>query len=480
MGLSNDLVSQFMNIAKDTEKTKKEETLQGTAKIITNTDGSKTTYVQIDGSELLTPAIRTADIENNERVTVLVKDHTATITGNVSSPAARTNAVQSLGEVVATKVSTIDFEAQTGRINDLVADNVDILGRLDADEAVIGTLDTTYATIDNLSAANADIDNLTSTYGQFVIATAENFTAANGRIDNLGSTYANIEFSNIGEAAMRKIFADSGIIKDIVVDGISITGELAGVTIRGDDIIANTIVADKLVVRGDDGIYYKLNTDGLDVVANEADQDETNSINGQIIMANSITATKIDVEDLVAFGATIGGFKIEDHSIYSGVKESINNTTAGIYADDEGQVALGDADNFIRYSKDEDDNYKLEISADSILFGANKKTIDQLEDSNAELKDELDLYKKYFTMSENGFSISDGLGNETAELLLDSGIISFKKNGEQKGYWDGDDFHTGNIIIDVTKRAQFGDFAFVPRSDGSLSFLKLSGTEVTE
>ena len=51
----------------------------------------------------------------------------------------------------------------------------------------------------------------------------------------------------------------------------------------------------------------------------------------------------------------------------------------------------------------------------------------------------------------------------------------FKKNGVQFGLWDGENFYTGNIIIGVNERAQFGNFAFVPRSDGSLSFLKVGG-----
>ena len=60
-------------------------------------------------------------------------------------------------------------------------------------------------------------------------------------------------------------------------------------------------------------------------------------------------------------------------------------------------------------------------------------------------------------------------------LSLDNDLIIFKKNGQQFGWWDGVDFHTGNIVIDVTERAQFGNFAFVPRSNGSLSFMKVRG-----
>lgn len=60
-------------------------------------------------------------------------------------------------------------------------------------------------------------------------------------------------------------------------------------------------------------------------------------------------------------------------------------------------------------------------------------------------------------------------------LTLDNGLIEFSKNGAIFGWWDGVDFHTGNIVVEVNERAQFGDFAFVPRSNGSLSFLKVGG-----
>ena len=60
-------------------------------------------------------------------------------------------------------------------------------------------------------------------------------------------------------------------------------------------------------------------------------------------------------------------------------------------------------------------------------------------------------------------------------LELDNDMIKFKKNGVQFGWWDGVDFHTGNIVVEVNERAQFGNFAFVPRSDGSLMFLKVGG-----
>ena len=59
------------------------------------------------------------------------------------------------------------------------------------------------------------------------------------------------------------------------------------------------------------------------------------------------------------------------------------------------------------------------------------------------------------------------------KLKLDNDMIQFTKNGTPIGWWDGNDFHTGNIVVEVNERAQFGNFAFTPRSDGSLMLLKV-------
>ena len=78
---------------------------------------------------------------------------------------------------------------------------------------------------------------------------------------------------------------------------------------------------------------------------------------------------------------------------------------------------------------------------------------------------------KYFEFTVDGLIIKSGEGQ--MQLHLDNDIVRFTKNGEQFGWWDGINFHTGNLYIDVYERAQFGNFAFVPRSDGSMSFLKV-------
>jgi hypothetical protein len=70
------------------------------------------------------------------------------------------------------------------------------------------------------------------------------------------------------------------------------------------------------------------------------------------------------------------------------------------------------------------------------------------------------------------------IGSKGSQIVLEIDNetgITFKKNGTPIAWWDGNDFHTSNIYVEVEQRARFGDFAFIPRSDGSLSFLKVGG-----
>ena len=588
MALSNELVSQFAKIATEKEETKKEEIVYGTT-----VSYNDTIYVKLDGSDRLTPITSTTVVKPDERVTVMIKDHSAIVTGNISSPSARNSDVEELGTqisefdtIVANKVDTEELNATNARIDTLntdtvnirkdlnaananietlTADNVTINETLSAQSASIDNLEATkisvevadakYATIENLEATNVSVNNLSSTYAEFKSTTTTKLAAVDASIENLETNklsaasadlkYANIDFSNIGQAAIETFYSKSGIIKDLTIEGGTITGELVGVTIKGDLIQGGTVVADKLVVKGENGLYYKLNTDG---VTTEAQQTEYNSLNGSVITAKSITATKISVTDLVAFDATIGGFNITENSIYSGVKSSASNTTRGIYLDNDGQAVFGDDTNYLKYYKDEDNTYKLAISANSIYLGSSDKdvgtmikdvdnkidsTADDLELSIATQsasitndvhgivlnaledyveKDEYESYKsttkssleilsdqmemnftetnstittvdgkvdskfeelsKYIRFSTDGIEI--GKDENSLKLKLDNDMIQFTKNGTPIGWWDGNDFHTGNIVVEVNERAQFGNFAFLPRSDGSLMLLKVN------
>lgn len=108
--------------------------------------------------------------------------------------------------------------------------------------------------------------------------------------------------------------------------------------------------------------------------------------------------------------------------------------------------------------------------SDQFLFEFNtlKTTVGE---NDAESRANFEEIYKYISFE--GGNIKLGNNESAITLTIENDRISFKKNGQEFGWWDGVDFHTGNIVVEVNERAQFGNFAFVPRSNGSLSFLKI-------
>ena len=100
-------------------------------------------------------------------------------------------------------------------------------------------------------------------------------------------------------------------------------------------------------------------------------------------------------------------------------------------------------------------------------------TTEQLDEVNGDLLNVIEALQKNFEFNLDGLTIK--AGENAMSLVLDNDLIKFVKDGKEFGWWDGVDFHTGNIVIGLTERAQIGSYAFVPRSDGSLDFLKVGG-----
>lgn len=463
MSLSSDLISEFVKVTKDDEKPKSETVVYGTTVVY---EGS--TYVKLDGSELLTPVSTTSDTKDGERVTVMIKDHTATITGNMSSPSARSGDVKNIaGEI----------NVEKGRIDDLIAENATITEKLTAAEGEIENLNTDklsardadlkYATIGDLEATNAEFNNLGSTYAKIV-----DLEAQQAQIDNLGAKYAKIDFANINEAAITKIYAEHGIIDDLTFKDGRVVGELVGVRIKGDLIEAGTLKADKLVVKGSDGLYYKLNIEGGATVSEQvSDEDLQNGLSGDIIVAKSITAEKVAVDDLVAFGATIGGFHISENSIYSEKKAALANKDSGIYFDKDGQLSVGDGNNYLRYFKDENGEYKLEVSASSILM--------KIGDGTSNLEDTIDTVDQNINyLAEKTEYISVGTDddeNPYIELGKKDSDFKLRITNEKLELYDGSStpayISNQKLMIkkaEVIDEMQFGNFVWRKRSNGNM------------
>jgi hypothetical protein len=199
-------------------------------------------YVKIDGSEEYIPTYTVVNGQTGDRVVCEIRNHSVLVTGNLSSPSA------------------------TGDDVKQVSDKVDFL-------------EANRITTDYLEAHYAEID------------------------------FANINVANIKQGFMESLLVSQGIIANRVVGSeVIATNVLTGVNIYADDIVAGTLSVDRLVFRGSEqSVIYQLNN-----ISGALQAENVDTINGEVItprtiaadriIAKSITATEINVQNLVATG----------------------------------------------------------------------------------------------------------------------------------------------------------------------------------
>lgn len=503
MGLSSDLISQFVKITKDstTKKSSSSSSSSGLYGTVTLIEGGqteaekKTIFVQLDGSELITPVTTTINVAVDDRVTVDITNHSATVTGNLTSPSVNTenlsqtetnlnNAIDAVSELAvknltATRAEIENLIATEATIKNLKATNATITDLI-ATNATIENLIASDATITDLIATNAEIENLISSKATItgLIASKAEITdleATTAEIDSLGTKYANIDFANIGEAEIQAFYAKFGMLTEVNISEAYVTGKLIGVDITADCITSGTLKAERLILKGGDGLFHQINVAAGEITEGEVIENTDEGILGSIIVANSITAKQINVDDLRAFGATIGSFKIGDNSIYSGVKESIDNTTRGVYMDTDGQVYFGDEKNYIRYRTKTDDSgnivydsdgnvaYVLEISAEAIAFG------EDLKGSATDLKAitervKIGTYKDPAT-SDSKPSIELAEGDSNYKQVITNTDAMFMDGNNVKTRINTDGIDTNNL--NVSGEFSQGQWIWAERANGN-------------
>lgn len=473
MRLSDELKSEFAKLISKPEK-QTETIMYGTIAIRDNI-----MYVNLDGSDILTPITTTTSVKDGDRVTVLIKNHTAMVTGNLSSPSSSSSEV----DEIRTKVNSI--EAITANIDDIVADNVYIKEHLTANEAYISELQTdnisiketleantakiskletnkldaqtaniTFATIKNLEATNADIYNLSATYAEFSSTTTTRLNAVEATIDsldvgNLEATYAKIDFANVNTASITQGFLSSlmvsqGLLSDRVVsEEVTVTNCLTGVHILANDIIAGTIDASVIDVTNlncsnltvgtingtqisDNAITTSkvaddaITTDKIVAEAITSTQIAASAITSNKIAANAVTASHILVDSLSALSANLGtvtaGVIRSDNYVYN---ESLDKTTSGMEIDLSSATIR--AKNFGIYS-DGSAMIKGDIYADALY--ADSLTID---DNLFSIKGVIggDLTEKTILSIEGNQASSESAG--TCDFTTDLGSFMFLK-----------------------------------------------------
>ena len=457
MSLSTDLISQFVKVTKDESKTKTETTVYGT---IVESDGTK--YVQLDGADTPTPISSTASVNVGDRVTVLIKNHTAIITGNISSPSASSEDVEALEEDTANKITEFEIaigqkadveqlNAESARIDSLTAETVAIKGMLTASDADIENLVTDMATInEKLTANSADIEDLKTSkldadMADITYAKITDLDATNATVHNLEATYA--EFA---ETTTEKLEATEANIEKLDTEKLSASeADLKYATIvdldvekaRIDDLEAEVGEIDTLIFGSATGSTIQASFANA-VVAQLSDAQIKSA------MIESVSADKINSGEIntnkVGIASEDGNLVISDETIQisdsARVRVQIGKDATGDYS-----INIWDADGNLMFSEGgitdsaiKDAIIRNDMVSDTANIAAHKLDIDSLfeeingstqtiKSTQISMDDEGQTLKVAFeSMSSDIEEIQNGVSSQGTAIEVIQGQISSK------------------------------------------------------
>ena len=211
MSLSSDLASQFAKVTNDSSRNTNGTKLYGTITML-----GEAPHVKLDGTEELTPISRTVEVAEGDRVEVMIANHSATVTGNLTDPSigvVRAGNLESKITQTATEirseVSDLDgrfseniatvengirndmatslasmSETLTGLSNDLTGLGEDLTGLEESTNSSISTINASIESI-TLNVSNLD-SKITQT-------AAEIRSEVSAEVTDLNATIANTE-----------------------------------------------------------------------------------------------------------------------------------------------------------------------------------------------------------------------------------------------------------------------------------------------
>lgn len=365
MALSNDLISQFVKVTKDKQDVKKETVVYGTV------DKNDIDKVIIDGSTISTPVTKTvvagthdetengASVTKGDRVIVTIKNHTATVTGNLSRPSARAADTVSMINLDASNAKIDNLESAKADVQDLIAVEADVED-LKANKASVDSLLAVKADITNLKAADATITNrlnaLSITAGDIEAASAfvKELKATGADVGYLVSTTAEIDNLIFGSASgdvIQTSFSNAVIaqlgdaqIKSAMIDNISASKITSG------DIITNNVRVKSQngsLIISDETLQIRDGTRVRVQVGKDAASDYSINIwdqNGNLMFSKGgITDAAIKEaiirNDMVSDTANIHASKLDVDSLFEEINGSANTIkSTQIYVDEKKQT----------------------------------------------------------------------------------------------------------------------------------------------
>lgn len=365
MALSNDLISQFVKVTKDKQDVKKETVVYGTV------DKNDTDKVIIDGSTISTPVTKTvvagthdetengASVIKGDRVIVTIKNHTATVTGNLSRPSARAADTVSMTNLDASNAKIDNLESAKADVQDLIAVEADVED-LKANKASVDSLLAVKADITNLKAADVTITNKLNALSidtkdlEAASAFIDQLEATGADIGYLVSTVADIDtlmFSSASGRTVHSSFSNSVIaqlgdaqIKSAMIENISASKITSG------DIITNNVRVKSQngsLIISDETLQISDGTRVRVQVGKDAANDYSINIwdqNGNLMFSKGgITDAAIKEaiirNDMVSDTANIHASKLDVDSLFEEINGSTNTIkSTQIYVDEKKQT----------------------------------------------------------------------------------------------------------------------------------------------
>lgn len=193
--------------------------------------------------------------------------------------------------------------------------------------------------------------------------------------------------------------------------------------------------------------------------------------------------TAVDLERKYNFGKTFAevlGIATDAQKAVGELEQEVLNQMAEQYTAmirDSTQIVMSALDSYVETNDYEEFKQTVESqfvqNANDITLKF-KATNETIKNVDGEMQKWMEQYSKHISFSEEGIIIGSGDNSVTLQLDNEEGVV-ISRGGTVRSRLTADEFYTGNIVVEVEERAQFGNFAYIPRSDNSLTFRKVGG-----
>ena len=329
MSIDRSILSEFIKATNDNKETKQTQ-LYGT---VVTQGNSK--CVKIDGSEIVTPVRSITDIKDDERVMVSIKDHMATVTGNMTNPSVGNDRVESAEG----KIDRFDhlfagnITAENIAADSITADKI-LAGAITTDKLMAESIIADKIAANAIESKHIKADTIESNHIKTNVIEAEHIKA--GVINAEHITSGTITADKIQSGS---ITAGSGIIADGAIGNAQIS------KIDAAKIEAGTIDTSKVTIQGSNGhLRLKGNRmqvfDGVGTQAKErvsvGDINGDGSIFGLRVRGADGQTILLDENGVKSEGITDGSItndKISEDANIDGAKLNINSVINKINID---------------------------------------------------------------------------------------------------------------------------------------------------